>query len=350
MKMFLGWLRAGAARPFDVFAIDVGRNGDHVTAEILRSADHYEQLAGPVESMAARIRAYGLDAIVFLDVGMGGPVTGVLSAFRLAPVQCATWGHPQTTGSPHVDYFFSSDAMEPADGQDHYTESLVRLPGIGMPYRKPLIPRPVLNPSRSAFGLRDDDVIYLCCQNVSKYLPQRDHVLAEIAAKVPHARFVFIVPNVAIGDALLERMGAPFAAEGLDARDHCVFLGHLDAFRYWELHLCADVFLDSLDWAGCNSSLEAMACGVPIVAFRGPLMRARHTTAFLERIGMGEWVATDADAFVDLAMRLGRDAALRSQVGRSVEHAVGVLCEADRSTEALDDFLVSAIRGRSRGR
>jgi predicted O-linked N-acetylglucosamine transferase (SPINDLY family) len=48
-----------------------------------------------------------MDLLFYTDIGMD-PETYFLSFARLAPVQCVTWGHPDTTGVPNVDYFLSS--------------------------------------------------------------------------------------------------------------------------------------------------------------------------------------------------------------------------------------------------
>ena len=60
-----------------------------------------------------------------------------LAALRLAPVQCTTWGHPDSSGLPTMDYYLSSEVMEPPDADAHYTERLVRLPGLGIHYNAP---------------------------------------------------------------------------------------------------------------------------------------------------------------------------------------------------------------------
>ena len=53
-----------------------------------------------------------------------------------------------------------------------------------------------------------------------------------------------------------------------------------------------DIVLDSIGWAGNNSTLEGMANDVPIVAMAGPFMRGRHTSAMLGLIGSEETIAT----------------------------------------------------------
>ena len=74
--------------------------------------------------------------LLYPEVGMD-MIVGWLAAQRLAPVQCVAWGHPETTGMPTIDYFLSSDFMEPPDAATHYTESLVRMPHLGHISRPP---------------------------------------------------------------------------------------------------------------------------------------------------------------------------------------------------------------------
>jgi protein O-GlcNAc transferase len=38
-----------------------------------------------------------IDILIYLDIGMD-PATMAWAGARLAPLQCVTWGHPQTTG------------------------------------------------------------------------------------------------------------------------------------------------------------------------------------------------------------------------------------------------------------
>ena len=146
------------------------------------------------------------------------------SSLRLAPVQCVAWAHPITSGSPNLDYYLSSELMEPENGQDHYSERLIRLPGIGVNYPKPIIPRPLLGKRRADFGLREDRLLFLCCQSSFKYLPQDDDLFARIAKRIPASQFVFLALNDVIAKILLQRLQSAFAEEGLDAADGTHYL------------------------------------------------------------------------------------------------------------------------------
>jgi protein O-GlcNAc transferase len=46
-----------------------------------------------------------------------------LAAQRLAPVQCNSWGHPETSGLSTLDYFLSRDLMESPEAETYYTEN-----------------------------------------------------------------------------------------------------------------------------------------------------------------------------------------------------------------------------------
>ena len=73
----------------------------------------------------------GYDAVVplgMLDIGVDGGRSAV-DIPVIAPLQAMLWGHPVTSGSRHIDLFLSSAEMEPEDGDAHYSERLVRLPG-----------------------------------------------------------------------------------------------------------------------------------------------------------------------------------------------------------------------------
>ena len=336
-KLFGGWIRELDREQFEVFAYHADR-ADGPSEEVLRWNIPFRQFSGNVGEIAATVRADRLHVLIYLDFGIH-PRMAQLAALRLAPIQCVAWDTPLTSGMPAMDYFLSSDLMEPDDGQEHYSEELIRLPGVGVSFIKPVIPAVLFTKVRRDFGLRDNAVVYLCCQSIFKYSPAQDDVVVRIARQVPEAEFVFLTTNELAGNDLRARMERAFAAADLSANESCVFLGEMDLLDYWNLHQVGDVCLDTLGWSGGVTTFEAIACGLPVVTLPGRLMRARHSSAILRQLGVMETVASDTAHYVDIAVRLGLDRKWRKTVLDRMAAGYQRLYSDTRSIRSLEEFV-----------
>ena len=271
------------------------------------------------------------------------PLTTQIAGLRLAPIQCMAWGHPITSGLPTIDYFLSSDLMEPENAQAHYSEKLVRLPNISICYEKPSLPEPTK--TRSDFQLREDAVVYLCCQSLFKYLPQFDYIFAEIAQRVPQAQFAFIASDTAtITGQFQTRLRRNFANFDLDSEDYCVFIPKQHRVDYLNLNLVADIFLDSFGWSGGHTTLEAIACGLPVVTCPGEFMRSRHTYGILQMIGMTEMIAQNEAEYIEIAVHLGLDTNWRQEVVQKIYERHSWLYEDRTCVTALESFYESLVQ------
>jgi protein O-GlcNAc transferase len=235
--------------------------------------------------------------------------------------------------------------MEPADGDEHYTERLIRLPNLSIFY-EPLTLAPVTM-TRAEIGVPEEAVLYWCCQTLFKYLPRYDWVFPRIAAAVPRARFVFIEypRGAAVTEIFRQRLIAAFAAAGLDAAKHCVILPPLETTRFAAIGRMADLFLDSLGWSGCNSTLEALAHDLPVITMAGELMRGRHSSAILTMLGLPELIAATPEAFAELAIARGRDPAARQALRVRIARDKHRLYRDQAAIDGLARYLEDAARG-----
>ena len=267
-----------------------------------------------------------------------------LAAQRLSPVQCTSWGHPETSGLPTVDYFLSSDSMEPPEAVAHYTEQLVRLPNLSI-YYEPVVTEQVAV-SRAELGLRADAAAFWCGQSLFKYLPQFDGVFARIAKAAPHCQFVFLRHGggAPVNELFEARLTQAFAALGLQASDHCVFLGRLSQSKFVAAIGQCDVFLDSIGWSGCNSALESLPHHLPIVTLAGGTMRGRHSAAILATMGVTDTIAETVDDYVAIAARLANDQAQCQALGARMREAEPKVYRDRACITALEDFLEHAAR------
>jgi predicted O-linked N-acetylglucosamine transferase (SPINDLY family) len=338
-----GWVSQLDRRRFRLLGYHTSGRTDVETARIWRSFDRFVRGPLPVERWCELIRGDAPHVVIFPEIGMD-PVTPKLAGLRLAPIQCGSMGHPETTGFPTIDYYLSGDLMEPADAQAHYTETLVRLPDLGVAYVPP--PTETAAVRREEIGLRPDAVAFWCCQHLPKYQPEFDRVFARIARGAGNAQFVFI--SSPRGDTLTQRFRArlarAFAAEGLDVNRHVVMLSRLTTPQFLGVAAICDVFLDSIGWSGLNSALESLAADLPIVTWPGPLMRGRHCHAILQMLGIGETVAGSEADYVDIAVRLARDPALRAAIRQKTAASKAKLFADPAPVRALEQWIEEMVR------
>ena len=133
-RLFLeSWLAELDRDRFEIVAFHTGQSHDRETARAATLSGRFVHGLTSAAQWREAVLREEPHVLLYPEVGMD-PVAARLAAQRLAPVQCVAWGHPETTGMPTMDYFLSADLMEPPGADAHYTEQLVRLPGLGLHY------------------------------------------------------------------------------------------------------------------------------------------------------------------------------------------------------------------------
>jgi predicted O-linked N-acetylglucosamine transferase (SPINDLY family) len=100
----------------------------------------------------------------------------------------------------------------------------------------------------------------------------------------------------------------------------------------WAAYRLLDVALDPFPHNAGATTFEALWMGVPVVTLEGATMVARWSTAILRRIGCGDLVARDADAYVAVAAALAADAPHRAalRAGLRARLAASTTCNPAR--------------------
>ncbi len=335
-KLVLGWFRNCNRKEFEVHCYYTARSQDSLSQQFLLHSDSFHHIPEDLEATCEQIIADQLHILVYVDIGMDPQMTQ-MAGLRLAPIQCTTWGHPITSGLPTIDYFLSSALMEPENAEKHYSEQLIRLPNIGFSYSKPVLPE--LTKTRSDFQLRDDAVLYLSCQSLYKYLPQYDYIFAAIAQRVPPAQFAFLShPSFHITEKFRQRLKRAFANINLNSEEYCVILPRQTWIEYLNLNLTSDIFLDTFSWSGGNTTLEAIACNLPVVTCPSEFMRGRHSYGILRMLGVTDTIAKNEAEYIEIAVRLGLDREWRDSIVAQMVHRHSYLYDDKTSVEALEAF------------
>lgn len=340
-RYFERWITGLDPGRFERFVYHVASVTDDFTRRIAASSEHFSVARGGVGETARAILADGLDVLVHPEVGMAS-VSYLLAAMRLAPVQAAGWGHPVTTGSDVMDYYFTCAEMEPADADAHYVERLVRLPGPGVGYP---MPAPPPAGTRAQAGLPQDRRIYLCAQSLFKVHPEMDDLLAGIAAADERAVLVFFqAPARRVTEAFAARVQLALERRGVPPRGQVRFLPRMQSDYFRGVLALADVVLDTPRWSGGNTSLDAFAAGVPVVTLPGRFMRGRQTTGMLRLMELQELIAGSAADYVRIAVEVAQDAARNAALREAIAARRGALFDRPEPVEAFAAALLRIAR------
>lgn len=278
-----------------------------------------------------------LDVLFYPDIGME-PISYFLAFNRLAPVQCVSWGHPDTTGIPTVDYFISSKLLEPENAQALYTETLVQLDSMPTCYQRPQLSGNAL--SRDAFGLSNQEHLYLCPQTLFKFHPEFDALLSGILRTDPQGRLVLVNSHLPEwGEMLLNR----FQRTMPDVMNRITLLPALSHSEFLNLLNVADVVLDTLHFGGGNTSYETLAVGTPIVTWPQSSMKSRVTLGCYRKMNLTDGIVASSEEYIAQAVQFGINADYRQTVKEKILKHNHVLFEDLDAVRELERFFLNAI-------
>jgi predicted O-linked N-acetylglucosamine transferase (SPINDLY family) len=312
---------------------------DQSTARVRAAADRFVDLDPDFYGARDQIAALELDILFYQDIGME-PLSYFLAFARLAPVQCVSFGHPNTTGIRTIDYFISNDLYELPGADAHYSEELVQLrelPTLAY-YYKPSIPATKASPE--SYGLSPDASLYVCPQTLYKLHPDFDAIILGILMRDPRSIVVLIAGQFReFTDQLRRRFAASLGA----LARRVVFLPSMPVERFMQLLCLADVILDSVRFNGMNSSLQAFAVGAPVVTLAGQFQRCRHTQAMYRAMGIYDCIVANSRDYVDVAVRIATDRRFSEELRERILARNGVLFENLRVVREFERFFEEAV-------
>jgi hypothetical protein len=322
----VGWI-ANRSPEIEAFVFNCDREEDEFTNVWRRLCDHYFHLPIPPARIAEVVRNMDLDALIFIDLGVGR-FDHQLGCMRLARRQFAAPGCPVTSGSPAIDGYLSSALMEPEGAQAHYTERLTLLPGAGWCF--PRIEHKPTDVDSTQLGLPASGY-FVAAQSASRKLPLHDEVYRRISESSGKP-IVFTEPH---GEFNREKFADRLKAAQINA----VVVRELPVCEFLGLVANADAVLDTPSWNGGASTIAALALGKPVISCATEFMRGRRSLALHAIAGVPDLIAKDLDDYVALALDQER------QVKAMRRLDVLPLYEDKATVGALDHLLLEGFEG-----
>ena len=335
-KLYRGIVAGLDRKRFEVVVIHIDARQDALAAAINGVADRVIVLPARLDAARHAVSDAGLDVLFYPDVGMS-PFCYFLALARLAPVQVTSWGHPDTSGLPDMDWFLSAQALEGVGAEGHYSEKLVQMRRLPACYQRPPAPQPVS--LRERYRLPADAKIYACPQSLFKFHPDYDSTLGALLAADPKARLLLVASvHKAWNATLLSRFRQAFPAQA----DRILFVPTMSEGEFHQVLSEADAVLDPSHFGGGNSTFESFGLGVPVVTLPGPFMRGRVTVGCYRQMGFEDLVATTREEYVALAVKLANDAGFREAMRAKVREHSAALFDDTSAVREMEMFFERA--------
>jgi protein O-GlcNAc transferase len=290
---------------------------DELTARIRPYFSNWHPLVGKNDEAAARlIHADGVHVLIDLS-GHTGHNRLPVFVWKPAPVQVTWLGLPTTTGVAEIDYVLGDPHAIPLEFDDHFSESVWRIPDSYLCLTVPdssvtVAALPALSAGYVTFG---------SFNNLTKMTDAVVAVWARILKAVPGSRLLLKTKQLS-DPAVCLKTQQRFAACGI-APDRLI-LGGILASR--DDHLAAynnvDIALDTFPYPGVTTSAEALWMGVPVLSRLGDRFISRTAGSIAHNAGLPDWIAADEDEYVAKAVASASDlqrlAALRAGLRQQV--------------------------------
>ena len=296
---------------------------DATSAALRKLASKWTNLNGVEDDAAADLIQRDAPDILIDLAGHSAMNRLPLLARGLAPVQISYLGYPNTTGVPAITHRLVDEITDPSGDADAFaTEKLIRFSPCAWAYEAPSeAPSPAMPDAALP-------VTFGSFNNFLKVTDEAISVWSSILAQVPDSRLLIksaYLDDPEVRKSVLERVTAAGIAE-----DRVEISGFFDATQD---HLAAynrvDVALDTFPYNGTTTTCEALWMGLPVVSLIGDRHAARVGLSLLTAIGHPEWAAENKDAYIETAVTLAQDRALRIHLRESLrsEVAASILCD-----------------------
>lgn len=306
---------------------------DAKTDDFKRHADHWRDIKTLDDvAAAALIMADEIDILVDLAGHTADNRLGVFTR-KPAPVQLSYLGYPATTGLPSMDYRFTDEQADPPGMTEHlHTERLWRLPDGFLCYQPPT--RPVLAPPPC---VANGHVTFASFNNLAKVNAEVVALWSAILGRTPGSRLL-LKSKVLAHDKIRENTLHAFEACGIERKRIELMDWRGEMSDHLDTYGLVDIALDTFPYNGTTTTCEALWMGVPVVTLAGKEHVSRVGASILAHAGLGDFIAEDDAAYVELAVSLAGDVsrleALRQQLRTRM--SASQLCNPVRSTRHVE--------------
>ena len=316
---------------FEIHLFHCVKNPGAIEDRCRALADGMYLLPEAIGERVKMIRNANLDVIIIgTNISAVTNQIALLAAFRMAPIQVVSHCSPMTSGFKNSDAFLSGSlAYREGVSEAEFSEKLILLDGppVCLDYSCEPVTPGLVPPDRSQLGIPADAVVFFNAASCYKIPLELLHLWVRLLKEVPNSVLCLLPFNPNWASKLPETrfralLESVLAEHGVDKKR--VGLGPALPSRAAVMNFerIADVYLDTLPFAGSISTVDPLQLGIPVVSCDGETTRSRCSGAQLRELGLDELVGQNEEEYFAKALHLARDKEYRLGISSRINQAM----------------------------
>jgi predicted O-linked N-acetylglucosamine transferase (SPINDLY family) len=285
--------------------------------------------------IAELVKHSGIDILVDLN-GYSNMNRLPLFAQKVAPVVVGWFNMYATTGMSGFDYLIGDSDVVKANEEEFYSEKLMRVKGSYLTFDVAYPVPPVVARFRN-----EDEFVFGSLASQYKITDQVIEAWSKILRACPHSSLLLKNKQLGLVSAQAHLL-ARFATHGINS-NRLHLEGPEPHFDFLKAYDRIDIALDTFPYNGGTTTTEAIWQGVPVVTFDGDRWASRTSASILRAAGLGEFVASDVDGYINLALRLGFGEPLPERLGLRTRLADSSACDTRSFAVQIEQLYLNCV-------
>jgi len=233
-------------------------------------------------------------------------------AYRAAPIQISYLGYPGSTGLDFIDYMIADQVVIPPENQKYYSEKIIFMPDSYYPTDNT---RKIGEKKfqRSDFQIPEDSFVFCCFNNSYKISTEEYDIWMKLLKEINNSYLLLLSYEK------LEQKNLLFEAKKRNVNGSQIkFFDYINVEEHLARHALADLYLDTFNYNGHTSTVDALWAGVPVITKLGQSLAARVCGSLLKAFNLSEMITKNNQEYKNLALRLAKEKNLFKKIKTKV--------------------------------
>ena len=281
---------------FEIYGFDYGySNSDKTHQRIKKYFDKFFYIQDLSDKEVVKIILENKIDIAIHRNGYSQNSRNSLFAKKIAPIQISFLGYPGTMGVKFIDYIIADKTVIPNENKQFFSEKIIYLPHTYYPTNNERsISKTIYK--RADIGIDEEAFVFGSFNNSYKISSIEFSIWMSLLNKIDNSFLILL-----ISDELTKKNLKKEILKHNQDLNRIKFLNFISIDEHLARHKLIDLYLDTFNYNGHTSSVDALYSGVPVLTKVGNSFTSSVCASILNAMQMNELIVSSKKEYFELA-------------------------------------------------